>query len=475
MAGADGWTAEEVFNSAPQGYGLDDIVFLPGPCSSSATPVDFSSKVTRNFALHVPVVSGPSESVTEADMAIAMALMGGVGIIHRRQSIETQAAMVRRVKQYGTGFILQCETLKPGNTVEDARKLMAERGCSGIPLTDSGRMGGKLLGLVTARDLDTTDDRKLPLRGVMTKDLAYVREPVTIKKAREVMAEAKVAKLPVVNKERELVALICRGDLKREREHPNATRDANRSLVCGASVCASDQDAWDRVQALIDAGVDLVSVDTEDGVFPDTIHFIKRVKDNNEDLDILAGPVKSCRQAKALCDSGIDGLRVGGAGPAEATALYEIARFVHENYDIPVLADGEACDVSGMLKALCLGAVAITLHTTLEGTEEAPGDHYYHDGVRVKLRHGQPRPQGPALVEMGTARTAVISGSVQTLIRHLLQGVEVGMQELGIRSLADVPAALADGELRLERQMPREFPEHPLLQRIAVSGLHEHW
>eukprot|EP00419_Tripos_fusus_P085906 CAMPEP_0172845348 /NCGR_PEP_ID=MMETSP1075-20121228/32833_1 /TAXON_ID=2916 /ORGANISM="Ceratium fusus, Strain PA161109" /LENGTH=432 /DNA_ID=CAMNT_0013689937 /DNA_START=47 /DNA_END=1343 /DNA_ORIENTATION=+ len=384
----------------------------------------------------MPVISGPSGKVTEANMAIAMAQMGGLGIIHRNQSIESQAAMVKKVKQYETGFILQCETLRPNSTVRDALALQAERGCSGIPITDNGKMGGRLVGIVTKRDLESVDDTSAPLRAIMSENVVTVMEPVAIKAARETMAHAKVSKLPIVNEDNELVAMMCRGDVRREFENSGATKDANRSLVVAAAVGDNEEDAWSRVEALVEAGTDLFFLDTSDGVLPDSIHLVKRLKDTHEDIDVIAGRVHSIRQAKMLCDAGVDGVCVGGAGAATATALYKVASFVKTTYALPVMADCASADIGQAFKAICLGASTVVVDPMLNGTEEAPGDHTYLDGVRLKLRHGPPGADCPRV--LSSAGVIVNQGSAKHVVPRLVQGVALGLRELGIRSLADI-------------------------------------
>jgi len=479
---AEGWSAEEVFTShSPQGYGWDDLVFLPGHERVEGTPVSLASKLTRNMPLNLPVVGGPVDTVTEAEMAIALAQMGGIGIIHREQSIESQAAMVLRVKKYQTGFILHCHTLKPISTVQEARAMQAEFGISCIPITDNGRMGGRITGIVTARDLEAADSGKAQLRTIMTKDPIVVHEPVSIMKARETMAVTKVSKLPVVNVDNELVALLVRGDFKKELENPLATVDSNRTLCVAASICPSDEDAWERIQAVVDAGVDLFCLDTDEGVFPDTVHFVKRVKDQYEGIDVLAGRIKSCRQAKDLCDAGVDGISVGfsgNSGTASASMLWEIARFVKTDYPgVPVIADfGTEINNNGrLLKAFCLGASAVAFDGFLENTEEAPGDHIYRDGIRVKLRHSK-ATGGAQLAGLAMASAVVSKGNARGIVQHALDSVKRGMQDLCIKDLLEVHHMLNDSsELRMERMMHREDVERPRLHRVSVSGLHNRW
>jgi len=228
----------------------------------------------------------------------------------------------------------------------------------------------------------------------------------------------------------------------------------------------------------VQGGIDFLCIDTDDGVFPDTIHFIKRVKDRHEGLDILAGSVWSYRQAKALLDAGADGLRVGHCEKSDASSLYEICKLARdEPYQVPVLADCQARDTSKVLKALCLGACTVSLDGLLRGAEEAPGDHFYLEGARMRLAHAD-REGTQQLVRVGAQRAAVVRGPVKGLLPRMIEGLKVGFRELAVASLTDVPAALASGTLRLERQLRQDGPQaigHPPLQRVAVSTLHCRW
>jgi len=226
----------------------------------------------------------------------------------------------------------------------------------------------------------------------------------------------------------------------------------------------------------VEAGTDLFFMDTSEGVLPDSIHFVKRLKDTHEDIDVIAGRVHSVRQAKMLCDAGVDGICVGGAGVAAATALYKVARFVKTTYALPVIADCGSADTSQVLKAMCLGASMVVVDPMLEGTEEAPGDHTYLHGVRLKLRHGPPGADGPR--ESSSGGVIVDRGSAKHVVPRLLQGVVLGLRELGIRSVADIHGHVGDGSLRLERRQPcrQASSENQLrLEKLAPSALYCAW
>jgi len=335
-------------------------------------------------------------------------------------------------------------------------------------------MGGRLKGIVSKRDLEGVEDMNALASTYMTSDLVTISEPVVLREAREQMQTSKVGKLPVVNSDKELVALICRGDLKKEREHPLATRDGNKSLLCAAAVSTNEPEVWDRVCALVNAGVDVLFVDTDEIVDNNTIALIREIKREFESTDILAGSARTVHQVKDLCDAGADGIFVGCTG-SEATDAYHVAKYARATFGVPVLIDCGIQNVGQMLKAFCLGASTVALGPAhLMGTEEMPGDYFYRDGVRVKLQRGS-SGQGRS-VNMATADVVVSKGSVKALVPHILQAVRHGLRELGLASIYDVHTALNDGKLRLERQLPPDVPEQPLqLHRVAVPTLYNRW
>lgn len=461
---ADGWPADKIFDKSV-GLSLDDIVFLPGP-PTKATEVDLKVNFTRNVSLKVPIVGGPRAQVEE-NLAISLALLGGIGIIHRHQSVDSQVAMVRRVKQYEAGFILNPQTLTARHTVADARRVSAEAGCSCIPITDNGRLGSKLLGIVTSRDLEMATESKTQLGSIMTRDLIFVQEPVTLGKAQEAMQTAKVAKLPVVNEDKELVALICRGDLKRSRRHPDATRDPNRQLMVSAAVSPVEDGAWDRAKALLDAGVDVLCVDADDGVGDDTVSFVKRLKAGYTNVDILVGRVSSCSQAKALLDVGIDGLLVGPSRAA-ATSVYELSKFARTGYGIPMVVDAGVQNGGQFFKVLALSGRGVCVDDLLVRTREAGGDQVFRDGLWIKLN------SQPGVPFVGNR--AADKGSVHDLVPHLLQKATADLREIGIKSLQEVGPSLTSGAIRLERRLCAEAIEpDPVIIRCMSSELHSRW
>mmetsp|Transcript_14063 Transcript_14063/g.26283 ORF Transcript_14063/g.26283 Transcript_14063/m.26283 type:complete len:495 (-) Transcript_14063:76-1560(-) len=463
----EGWPVAEAFAAGRHAMCLDDIVFLPGTGTEDIP--NLSSRVTKNMKLNKPVVAGPSQ-VSEEGMAMTLALEGGIGIIHRHMPIEAQAVKVRRVKQYHSGFILNPACVAPKTSLQKAKALQAELGCSGLPVTENGKMGGRLVGMVTKRDLEGQQGN-VPVASVMNRDVVIALEPVTLKDACARMQEAKVSKLPVVNRDGELVALLCRGDLKMALQHPTASRDANRQLMVAAAVSAHEPDGWERVKAMVEAGADILSLDVDDGIDQYVVAFLKQMKEVFAGIDVIVGPVNCLSQASLLCEHGADAVRVGDACGAEATTIYELSRTLRSNYGVPVIADVGVRDAGQILKALLLGANSVCLDAMLGRCEEASGLQIFREGVRVRLETG---PQGSGTVASGVPMTTVDRGLALTFLPFLLNQVRRGLQELGIESLGDVSKALEGGILRVETQTakPEASWQAPQMYPSVVGFLH---
>merc|ERR1719390_453769 len=476
----DGVPADTVFGEVSSGYAYDDILMLPGFVSFGVEEVELTSRLTKNHTCRTPFVSSPMDTVTGSDMAIALALNGGLGILHCNNTVEEQVAMVSRVKRWENGFIMDPHVLGPDHRIADVDAIREQFGYTSVPITQNGKMGGKLLGIVASRDIDFNPDRNLKLGEVMTKgsDLTVGYEPTTLQEANKKLQEAKVGKLPIVNQDFELVALISRNDLKKNREYPLASKDPNKQLLVAAAVKCDNTDAdldaaeaaaLTRCKALIEAGADIICLDSFQGDSLLQEKVLKELKQAYPNLDVIAGNVVTCRQAKALLDAGADGLRVGmsagsighradvsAMGRAQATAVYKVAKYAKQHYDVPVIADGGIKFSGHIVKALALGASGIMVGSLVAGTEEAPGEYYYQDGVRVKAYRGmaskavlQKAPEAPD-VSFGVSAAVVDRGSVSQLLPYNLMGVKHGMQDLGLKSITEMHNALYSGELTME-------------------------
>lgn len=476
--GADGYSATKVFeNGNPIAYTYDDVILMPGYIDFGTEVVDLSSNLTKRIRLHTPLVSSPMDTVTEHQMAIGMALQGGIGVIHYNNSIEEQCAEVRLVKRFENGFITAPLCLAPHNTVGDLLRKREQCGFSGFPITSDGKLGSTLVGIVTSRDVDFRRDTESPLSEVMTPvtDLVTAREGVTLAEANRIMRESKKGKLPIVNETGSLVALISRTDLKKNRDYPLASKDGNKQLLCGAAIGTRAGDR-DRAAALVAEGVDVLVIDSSQGNSRYQVDMIKHLKTSYPAVDVVAGNVVTRAQALQLIAAGADGLRVGmgvgsicttqevcACGRAQASAVYHVSKAAAA-HGVPVIADGGIGNSGHIIKALALGASAVMCGSLLAGTEEAPGSYFFQDGVRLKKYRGmgsiEAMSQGSAKryfasdatvkVAQGVSGAVVDKGSLKKFIPYLLQGVKHGLQDVGCSTLALLAEARVNGTLRLE-------------------------
>ncbi len=470
----DGFSAEEIFTT-PTGYAYNDFIILPGFIDFAPDDVTLETNLTRNIRLKSPLVSSPMDTVTEAEMAIAMALWGGIGIVHYNNTIEQQADLVSRVKRYENGFINKPMVLSPQHKISDIDMIKARYDFSGIPITENGKLNSKLVGIVTNRDIDFEKDRTRVLSDVMTKDLLTAREGIALSEANNILRTSKKGKLPIIDADGRLVALLSRSDLLKNREFPLATKDEKKQLRVGAAISTKDE-SKERLAALSEAGVDVVIIDSAQGNSIYQIEMIKYIKKNYPNIDIIGGNVVTEEQCEMLIRAGADALRIGmgpgsicttqttmAVGRPQATAVYRTARYSNKQ-GVPVIADGGIANIGHISKALALGASTAMMGSMFAGTNEAPGEYFYENGVRLKKYRGMASMEAmeaggskryfaedaKIIVAQGVSGAVMDKGSMNDYAPYLLQGLKHSFQDIGLRNLKTLHERLYSNELRFE-------------------------
>ena len=459
------------------GLTYDDFIVLPGYIACALADITFETRLTREIGLKSPLVSSPMDTVTESSMAIRMALLGGIGIVHYNNTVEEQAEEIRKTKRFENGFIVDPVALSPEHRIADVDEIKRGYGFSGIPITDDGRPHGKLVGMVTGRDIDFEPDRTRKLRDVMTADLVTAPDGISLAEGNRILKESKKGKLPIVDAAGNLVSLMSRTDLRKNQDFPLASKDEGKQLLVGAAVGTRDEDR-DRLEALVEAGVDVVVFDSAQGHSTYESEMIRWAKGRWPDLQVVAGNVVTARQCEGLIEAGADALRIGmgsgsicitqetvAVGRPQASAVHYCARFARER-GVPVVADGGISSIGHVAKALAIGASAVMMGSLLAGTEEAPGEYFYEGGVKVKRYRGMGSPEAMAArsarrymerdeavrVAQGVSGTVVDKGSVVDYVLYLLQGLRHALQDVGCGSVRDLQEALAAGTLRFEQR-----------------------
>lgn len=439
---------------AGEGLTFDDILLLPAHSNVLPSTVDMSTQLTKKIKLNVPIMSAGMDTVTEADMAIQMSREGGIGIIHKNMSIERQASEVDRVKRSEHGVITNPFYLSKDHTVRDADELMGHYKISGVPIVDDDN---KLLGIITNRDIrfETNMDKKID--DAMTKDNLVTAKPgISMDDAMDILKKYKIEKLPLVDKDNRLVGLITIKDIEKNIEYPNASKDDQGRLIVGAAVGATD-DLFERIDALVEAAVDVIVIDTAHGHSQNVIDKVKLIKEKYPDLQLIAGNVATGSATEALIKAGADCVKVGigpgsicttrvvaGIGAPQITAImdsYEVAK----KYGVPIIADGGIKYSGDIVKAIAAGGSIVMLGSLLAGTSESPGEMEIYEGRRFKTYRGMGsiaamragssdryfQAGTDKLVPEGVEGRVEYKGQVSDVIFQLVGGIRAGMGYVG--------------------------------------------
>jgi IMP dehydrogenase len=442
----------------------DDVLLVPGYSEVLPRETQTSTQLTRNIRLNIPLVSAAMDTVTEAELAISIALEGGLGFIHKNMSIEKQAAQVRKVKRSQSGMILDPIVLDINSKVRDAQHIMAEYSIGGIPVVDADR---NLKGIITNRDLRFIKDPNTWIKDIMTSEnLITAKSGITLENAEEILQEHKIEKLPIVDDENKLTGLITYKDILKRRDKPHACKDQYGRLRVGAAVGVT-ADIVERVEALKNAGVDVISIDTAHGHSKGVIDTCRKIKDAFPDLDVIVGNIATAEAATALANAGADAVKVGvgpgsicttrviaGVGVPQLSAVYECAEAL-KGTGVPVIADGGIRYSGDLVKAIAAGASSIMVGSLLAGTEEAPGEMIIFEGRKFKSYRGMGSLEAmesgskdryfqdaedniKKLVPEGIVGRVAYKGLVAEVLYQLVGGLQAGMGYCGTGSIEDL-------------------------------------
>lgn len=445
----------------------DDVLLVPAYSEVLPKDTNTRTKLTRNIEINIPLISAAMDTVTEHEMAIAIAQEGGIGIIHKNMSIEQQADQVRRVKRSESGMISDPITLNINAVVGDALKIMREFKVGGIPVIDEN---GILKGIVTNRDLRFQTDMSLPIREIMTiNNLVTANEGISLEDAENILMHKKIEKLPIIDANHKLVGLITYKDILKKKNKPNAAKDKRGRLLAGAAVGVTS-DLEERVAALVKAGVDVVSIDTAHGHSKGVIDALKSIKAKFPNLEVMCGNVATGEAAKAIADAGADGVKVGvgpgsicttriiaGIGMPQLSAVYLCAKAL-EGTGVPVIADGGIRFSGDIVKAIAAGASTIMMGSMFAGTEESPGEIVIFEGRKFKSYRGMGSVEAmedgskdryfqdatddvKKLVPEGIVGRVPFKGLVREIIYQMTGGLKAGMGYCGAANIAELQEA----------------------------------
>src|SRR5436305_58666 len=478
----------------PLGLTFDDVLLQPLESSVLPSQAETRTQLTRGIPLNIPIISSAMDTVTEADMAIAMAQLGGIGVLHRNMGVEEQATAIRQVKRFESGMVVNPITMTPDQTLAEAFELMETHRISGVPIVEKS---GKLCGILTHRDVRFAENPRQPVSELMTRDnLATVGLGTSEEVARRILHERRIEKLLVIDERDHLVGLITVKDIEKSVAAPFATKDAEGRLRVAAATTVGDA-GFARSEALIDAGCDCIVIDTAHGHNRDVAAAVERVKGISNSVQVVSGNVATAEAAKALVDAGADAIKVGigpgsicttrivaGVGVPQLTAIIDASRAAN---GVPVIADGGIRTSGDMAKALAAGASSVMVGSLLAGTAEAPGEAFLYQGRSYKSYRGmgsvgavsrssagryfqQDIKDHLKLVPEGIEGQVPYKGAVREIIHQLVGGVKAAMGYTGSTSIAELQkrakfvritnAGLSESHVH-DVTITREAPNYP--------------
>jgi IMP dehydrogenase len=450
-----------------EGLTYDDVLLVPAFSEVLPNEVQLNSKFSRNIPINTPIISAAMDTVTEHALAISIAQQGGIGVIHKNMSIAAQANEVRKVKRSESGMILDPITVGEDAVIADSLKLMAENKIGGIPVINTSN---KLIGIVTNRDLRFEKNISKNVKEVMTsKNLITANEDVNLKKAEAILQKHKIEKLPVVDKENNLVGLITFKDIIKVKQHPNSCKDEFGRLRVAAAVGVA-KDTFERITALVGAGTDAIVIDTAHGHSKGVIDILKKVKKQFKNLDVVVGNVATGEAAKDLAHAGADAIKVGigpgsicttrviaGVGYPQLSAIMNVSEAIG-NADIPIIADGGIRFTGDIPKALAAGASSVMMGSMFAGTEESPGETIIYEGRKFKSYRGMGSLEAmqkgskdryfqeeeddiKKLVPEGISARVPFKGTLKELMHQLIGGLRAGMGYCGAKNIKSLKTA----------------------------------